>query len=136
MTPAEAEQIVLSQWVTGWADETPFVFESEERPSSISVGETSWAKVSIVDLPSEQHTLGKVTERQFLRRAAVSILVYTPTNAGTQAALLLAQQARAVFEATTVSEVNFGTGSIDRLGPVPPEYVILVTVPFDYIERK
>lgn len=135
-TPLEAENAILSRWVTLGGALAPFVFQEERQPSTISTGETAWIKVCVEDVPSEQQTLAPVLLRKFLRRAAVLITVYTPSGRGVAEALALAQSGRAVFEGTSFDGLSFYTGSLERLGPVPPEYLVLVTVPFDYRETK
>lgn len=134
--PVEAEEAILARWSVEWGTTTPFGFGSEDAPVAVSRGEEAWALLQIVDTLSEQQTLGRVTNRKFLRRGAVSVLIYTPTNQGTRQALVLAQQAREIFEAVGFSGLSFYAGSMDRIGPVPPEYLIAVAIPFDYVERK
>jgi hypothetical protein len=136
-TLLEAENAVLSRWITQWGTTTPFAFAEEALPSTISPGETAWARVQVVDLPSEQQTKAPTGLRKFLRKAGVLVTIYTPSiNQGASQALTLAQTARAVFEGVKFSGLSFFTAEIDRVGPVPPEYLINVIIPFDYVEIK
>lgn len=137
VTLPEAENFVLARWILLWGATTPFVFAQEDEPSTVRRGEVNWVEVNIVDEPAdEQQTLAPTGARKFLRRAAVSITIHVPSNKGTSGALQLAQQARAVFEGTKFDGLSFYTAQVERLGSAPPEYLILVTCPFDYVETK
>lgn len=135
-TLVEAENVVLSQWITEWGTTTPFAFTEERQPSTVSRGETDWALVQVVDVEREQQTLNKDGIRRFLSEAVVSITIYTPSGKGTARALALAQQAREVFEGKRIGVLSFLPAQVERLGSIPPEYLVLVTCPFDYTEVK
>ncbi len=135
-TPLEAEQAILTRWVSEWGTTTPFVFTEERQPDAIQTGETDWVLFQVVDVDTEKQTLGREGNRRFLRRAAVSITIYVPSGKGVARALELAQQARTVFEGIRLGDLSFFPADIERIGSVPPEYLILVTCPFDYTERK
>jgi hypothetical protein len=137
MTTADvAEDAILNRWIDQWGTTTPFVFAEEQLPSTIQRGETSWANVTIQDTETEQLTKAPVGLRKFLRRAAVQVIIYTPTNAGMRSALLLAEQARTVFEGIRLGAITFYAARLDRLGPVPPENLVLMTCPLEYVEIK
>lgn len=135
-TALQAEEAILSRWVTAWGTTTPYAFEEEETPADVTRGETAWARLIILDRPGEQHTLGPEGSRRFLRRGQVEVQIYTPSNQGTSEALSRAQEARAVFEGVSFSGLSFIDGEMVRVGPAPPEYQVSVIVPFDYEETK
>lgn len=135
-TITEAEQTVLTHWVTSWGATTAYVFEEEELPAGVVRGQASWVRLVVVDRPSDQESLGPVGGRKYRRRAWVAIQIFTPSNQGVAGALQLADQARDVFEGLSLSGLDFVDGQVNRVGDVPPEYQVNVIVPFDYEQTK
>lgn len=135
-TALEAEQAVLSRWVTSWGATTPYVFEEEELPSGVTRGQSDWVRVVVVDRPSAQESLGAQGERKYRRRAWVVMQVFTPSNHGVARGVALANQARDVYEGLSLGGLDFVDGQINRIGNVPPEYQVNVVVPFDYQQTK
>lgn len=140
-TPLEAEQIILSHWLTNWVVggkiRTPTAFEEEQVPSTVRIGETEWAYVYVQDIESSQQTHGSIGRRRFLRKAQVVIALFVPQGVGTNKALGLAQEARTIFEGIRLDGLaNFLRADIVRVGPKPPEYQVNVLCPFEYTEIK
>ena len=140
-TPLEAEQIILNHWLTNWvsggAKRTSTAFEEENKPDDVEIGVSSWVYLYVQDVDSEQLSHGAVGYRKFLRKAQVTVDIYTPQNQGIASALSLADEARTVFEGQDISPLkNFIGSDIVRVGPKPPEYQISVICPFEYVEVK
>ena len=136
-TAAEAEQLVYSQFLTEWGATTPVALEEEKIPAGVSIGETAWVYVYVQDYDTYQQTQGPVGSRKFLRKAQVVIRIIVPQGAGTSQAIALAEQARAVFEGVDLNPLkNFIAAPIERVGPMPPEYIVVVRCPFEYTEIK
>lgn len=136
-TPAEAEQLIYNRFLTEWGTTTPVTLEEEKIPAAVVLGATPWVYLYVQDYDTYQQTQGRIGNRKFIRRAQVVIRIMVPQIAGTDLAITLAQQARTVFEGISLEPLkNFLASPIERVGPMPPEYIVVVRCPFEYEEIK
>lgn len=136
-TPSEAEQLIYARFLDQWGSTTPVALEEEQVPAGVSVGETAWVYVYVQEIERQQLSHGSIGSRKFLQKSQVVIRIYVPQGAGTQLATNLAQQARTIFEGVRLDPLqNFYKADIERVGPQPPEYIVAVICPFEYVEMK
>lgn len=142
-TISEAEQIILSKWLSDWVvgsnPRTPTSFEEERIPSNVRPGEDPWVYLYVQEIPNgrRQDAHGTTGSRKFLQKSQIQIAIFTPSNAGTKLATDLAHEARTIFEGISLPPLqNFTKGDIVRVGSKPPEFQINVICPFEYVEVK
>ena len=111
-----------------------FTMENEPAPEG-AIG-TSWARVAVRHLISKQQTLGQSPTRQFMRRAVLTVQVFTPAGGGVGAALDLAHAVRAVFEGLTSGGITFGEVTPRELGTDGHWFQTNVDAVFTYYETK
>ena len=111
-----ATEAVYQKAVTYWTS-TPFVFKNEDE-QDLYRGSVAWTRWSVVEIGSEQETLGAKGQRRYKRTCLLTVQVFTPTNSGTSQAGALTEEARALFEGEEFSELDFIDGvNILDLGP-------------------
>lgn len=140
-TLAEAEQLVLRHWLDNWvvggSPRTETSFEEERIPDGVSVGEDSWVYLSILEIDRSQLTKGRPGNRKFLQKSQIRIAIYTPQSQGTSLAKTLAHEARTIFEGIQLNPLqNFIGADVVSVGPRPPEFIMTVVQPFEFIEVK
>lgn len=130
----DARSAVYSRWTN--AAVLPFsrwCFDNEKYDPPPS----NWARVSVLQLGSEQETLGPVGGRRYNRRASVIIKLYGPIELGAKPLDLLAQTTRNLFEGVTFSELRFSKGVLVREGQPDGRWDLrVVEAEFDYPETK
>jgi len=112
MTASEARVIVYNHFKDNWSPPNPavtnYVFDNEAfDPEGIS----EWLKVSMKGTGGGQETLGESGNRVFRRRAVLQIQIYTTVDQGLLRLDALAEAARDLFEAKTISLVMFNNST-------------------------
>lgn len=135
---SQARETVYQHWV----DNVPsgldaWTFENEEgfrEPDQ----DTAWARVSVRHLDGGQETLGGTGNRKFRRNAAVAVQVFTPRGGGLGAGDDLAAEILTLFEAKSISGLDFVNGTISEIPPGDDEKTFQhnIVVRFDYEEIK
>lgn len=130
-------QSILDHFLIEWNNETAVVLENEQFSAEDSAAD-EWIRISLREDLSEQHTLGKIGNRKFLRPSRVLIQVFTKQGeGGTERLNQLSVMARDILEGTNaIDDVDFYVGSIR---PLPPEEYwqgVVVDIEFDYTETK
>lgn len=139
MTEAEAVEAVYQRWKAVWdvlhASDCPYVFEN--KPFNEPSPPTQWARVSMRQVDSNQHTLGTLGTRQWQRDAAVWVQLYRPLGEGTASLTGLVDDVRAVFEGASFDGV-FPAGSprMQTIGTDGNWYSAAVICPIFYYEQR
>lgn len=132
-------QALCNAFLAEFGEDTPVAFDNEVLQT-----EPTWMRMRVVELASEQKTLGRKGNRKFQRDCAVLVQVFEPAEGrvdgegGVHGVLGLAEQVRRFFEGETISGAKFHAGGIgpDRLDADSGGRwtVQLVTVPFYFQE--
>lgn len=145
MTEAEAYEAVCQRWKAVWdtlhsttsTDSTyaPYVFENKKLPEPTP--QVPWARVTMRQLDSNQHTLGGPGRRQFQRDAAVWVQLFRPLGEGMASLAGLVDDVRAVFEGAAFDGVDpAGSPRMQTIGQDGNWYLVLVICPVTYYETR
>jgi hypothetical protein len=124
----EAYEAVCQRWKEKWdelhstdpedASYCPYVFENKKFPEPAP--RHQWARVTMRSVDSQQHTLGTLGSRQFLREAMVWVQVFRPVGEGMATVRALVDDVREVFEAVKFGGIEpAGAGRMITTGPNP-----------------
>lgn len=151
MTPIEAHKAILQRWLTQWhvlvggtqaAPTVPYAIDNRklQQPSP------PFARVEIVNLGSDQHTLGPAGRRRFERTGFIEVRLYGPAGQGRGSTDTLAEYVRDIYEATRIGAdgEERGITTFAMNGPLevrddkefPDLWCVLCRVPFWYHERR
>lgn len=135
-TPDAAREAVLERFVaqtTLPADRYTFDNEAFDPPA----GQT-WVRLTVRHLPSPQATLGPPGRRRYTRHARVLAQVFAPTDAGTRAADLVAQEVRGIFEGHSFDGLAFSPSADFRELPEDDAgwWGLVLDAPFSYQETR
>lgn len=140
MTQYEAVKALYQRWMSAWpaaSTNVPFVFDNDV------IAETAtYARVKVEDLASDQHTLGPVGSRKWLRTGLVRVVVKSPANVGRKAADNLAAAVRSTLEGVRLAASGTEEGvftfaaTSEELSPDAQYWVLSMTVPFQYYEVR
>ena len=129
----DAKILMYNAFTAGWSGRTPIAFDNEE----FTQPDISWVRVTVRNRVSNQETLGKRTNRKFLRLGAVFVQVFTPIDEGTAESDELAEAARNIFEGERLSgEVWFTNVETRETGSDGNMYQTLVEALFTYEQIK
>jgi len=132
-TPYEAENAAVQRWFANWTGTAQTFLEGEDAKPTRGVAHSV---LTVVQTGGQQRTLGRTNNRRFRRTSEVQIQINTPSDSGTKQANTLAQEARAIFEATSFGGLRFFAADIQKIGVDGEWLIFLVTCPFDYQEIK
>lgn len=135
LTENEARQAADSQFVTVWADLTPYALENESfRPDVAG----RHALFQLIDTDSRQETMGAAPNRQFLRSVTARLDLWDDVDRGRTRLDECVRRFRTAFEAVTFSGLRFyGTTPVQVIGPDGRgKYRLRVEAPGDYEETK
>lgn len=132
-TLSEVRNSIYTYFIDQWGATSEFTFDNEKfNPPN----NTKWVRVSVRHRTSTQDTLGSVGTRQYERRGAVIIQVFTPLNGGTAEADSLVQTLQTMFEGVNIGEANVYEVPITEIGPSEEFYRVDVEALFVYNETK
>lgn len=146
MNQSQASIAIYQQWMNTWPALTtaivpttgvPFVFDNDVNDES-----PTYARVKVLHGNSDQHSLGAVGNRRFIRDGVIQITLKTPANTGRINTDVMVAACRSVYEgnrlASTTSEpgvvceaVDAGKDSTDG-----QYWSSVVTVPFTFYETR
>lgn len=131
----EAREAIFSQFVTAWADATPYSLQNEDL-STDNLSE--WARIVVLNTASQQDTLGVAGSRQFERLGSAIVSIFVKGGTGTQRLDELAAIAVNAFEGFTftISSVTFLDVTVNEIGPDESWYQYNVVANFRYFETK
>lgn len=141
MTLAEARKAIVERFLAVWEllDPTvPLALDNEQlRPPADG---SAHARLSIRVAASGQATLAPVGSREFQRRGAVFVQIFTAVDEGTATADAYAQTAGDVFEGVSFDGLHFQ--AVVTRNPVPDRgtqgryWMTVVECPFWFHETK
>lgn len=140
MNQYDAKKAILQRWMTLWpaaSSNVPYVFDNDVRDES-----ATYARVRIIDLPSEQWTLGAPGNRKFQRTGDIEVELKGPGNVGSKQLDQLTSAVRSVFESVRFGVTDGEQGvttfaSSSFVEATDGQYWILViTTPFEYYEVR
>jgi hypothetical protein len=129
----EAREVIYDHFETEWSGLAEYTYENEEFDPPT---DTSWVRLAVRNRDGGQETLGATGNRRFLRRGAVMVQVFTPTDQGTFEADTIATEVLDMFEQTNVDGVRFRDGVIRELPADGGLYRNNVEIEFEYEETK
>lgn len=127
-----AREAVYDRWNTQWGATTPFTFDNEK----FSTPDVPWARLTVRNTQSAQHTLGAVGNRRFRRLASVFVQLYDIVDNGLATLDGLAQTARGIFEGVSFSGLAFNNVVVRESGADGKWFQVVVEAFFDYEETK
>lgn len=138
MTPNEAHEALLAQFVTDWTGNVnsasvPYHFE-EERVSPET--EDEYVVVTFGEQGRNQHTLGSTGNRRFRSRERVVMQIFVPRNTGTQRGEELSLIARNIFEQRAVGSVDCYDSARRKAGSSGKHSQWIVSVDFSFDETR
>lgn len=99
--------------------------------------ETTWARITVVELDSRQVSMGDIGNRRFDNDGMILVNCFAPLGKGAQAALVLAQVAKTVFGSVAFSDLHTFAATHRILGKDPDGWwVVVVEIRFRYYEIK
>lgn len=134
-TQNQAREAVYLRWNTQWSATTPFIFENENN-KVLDSADDPWARLTVRNTGSEQHTLGAVGNRRFRRFASVFVQLYALVDEGLATLDTLAQTVRGIFEGVSFSGLSFNNVVVRESGADGKWYQVVVEAFFDYEETK
>lgn len=131
----EVKNLIYNTFNINWDEPNiPYTKDNSrfETPSS-----SPWIRLTVRNRISNQETLGKKTNRKFLRSGSIYGQVFVPINTGTSEADRIAQKIRDIFEGERIDESVWITNSdVREVGPDGDWYQFLVESFFTYEETK
>lgn len=97
---------------------------------------TAWARLTIQANDGNQETLGRATNRRFVKRGVLFVQVFTITDGATNENDGLVQECLDLFEGVGLSGLYFNNGRIRTIGPTDKYYQQNVVFDFTYYEIK
>ncbi len=129
----EARQAIQKRFILEWADETPFVLFNEQ----FKIPDNSdWAELSVVNIVSNQETLGKSGNRKYFRAGKIFLSINVRSGTGTQRADFLSKKANDIFEGEKFDGVFVNDCLIREFGQNGRFLKYLVECDFFYYETK
>lgn len=139
MTEAEAYEAVCQRWKAVWdtlhPTDAPSCFENKKfnEPDP----ESSWARVTMRQLDSNQHTLGAPGSRKWQRDAAIWVQLFRPLGEGMASLASLVDDVRAVFEGVSFGGIDpAGSPRMQTVGQDGKWFLVLVICPVTYYETR
>lgn len=138
MTPAAAHKAILQHWITQIAIRAPsLVFTIDNR--KLTQPTPPFAQVSILNLGSDQRTIGAPGNRRFERSGFIDVSLYGARDRGRGELDTLAEAVIEIFEAIDLSGLRTYATSVREIRndrEYPDLWVLLCRVPFEYHDRR
>lgn len=131
---SDAVEIVKQRWATAWGATTTYTFDNEAFDSEALTA--AWVRLAVRHFPLGQRSIGDVGNRKFDRGGSVLMQIFSPRDAGLDAAYTLAETARSAFEGKSFGGVWCYAAEVREIGPDGRWYQLNVEVPFRYEEVK
>lgn len=149
MNRFDARKAILSWWMARWhtkvggtqdAPTVPYAIDNRRMTQS-----TTFAVVSVSNLPSEQVTMGRPGARRFERPGWIDVRLYGPRDQGAGALDTLAEYVKDIFESTRIGAIGEHRGittyatSVGELRgdkEYPDLWVLLCRTGFEFHERR
>jgi hypothetical protein len=134
---AEAQQACYVRFLAQWSGTAAgnVVFENEGH-AAVDAQELPWVRVSVQETGGGQESLGPTGSRKYRRRARVAVQVFTPDDSGARQGALLAEQARAIFEGSAFSDLDFYDATVTPQGLDEKWLVTVMLATFEFYETK
>lgn len=135
MTPSEAHRAILAHFVAEWADETPYSIDNRR----LTQPTPPFAQVDIVNLNSDQVTLGRPGARRFERSGFIDVRLYGARDEGRGVLDALAERVIEIFEAIDISGMRTYAATINEIRgdrEFPDLWCLLVRTPWETHHRR
>lgn len=129
----EARQVVYNTFVDDWGNETPYDLEDDDFTEPES---GNWVRLTLKGLPGGQETQGRPGNRRYIRRGLIVVEVYGQPRTGEYNEDVYAERIRDLFEGKVINGVVFNDGNITPDGTRDNWRRVLVTIQFQYYEKK
>lgn len=151
MTPIDAHKAIYQRWLSTWhtlaggsqaAPTVPYAIDNRklQQPSP------PFARVEIVNLGSDQHTMGPPGQRRFERAGFIEVRLYDEAGQGRGRTDTLAEYVRTIYESTRIGAIGEERGitTYAMNGPLevrddkefPDLWCVLCRIPFEYHHRR
>lgn len=150
MTPTDAHKAILQAMISTWhtlvggtqeAPAVPYAIDNRK----LAQPATTFASVEIVNLGSDQVTMGPAGRRRFERTGFIDVKLYGPRDQGRGQLDTLAEHVRTIYEATRLGAIGEDRGIVTyamttreiRNDPEFPDlWCLLCRIPFEYYHRR
>lgn len=132
-TETEALNEVYTQFMTQWGTTTPYTFENEGFTPPTAA---AWVRLSVIELAGGQQTLGRVSNRKYLRENQAVLQIFTPKDTGKLRSQELVRLFRTIFEGARYSGLRFYDATWNTVGHDGVFDQVNAEVNFDYQEIK
>ncbi len=129
----EARKSIQDAFTASWAGETLHDFDNGDFKIPERV---DWVRVVVRVRTRTQKTLGRVGNRKFDTKAAVSAQVFVPVETGTFDADRLSLKLANIFDATRFDGLSFEAAVVRESGVSGEFFQYNVEIPFDFEEIK
>lgn len=110
-----ARKLIYNRFINQWNDETPFGFDNEEFDPPDN---SPWVRLTVRNQVSNQSSLGKKSNRKFIREGSIIVQVFAPIEEGTSELDRLSELIRDMFEGERLSsDVWVNQTDIREVGP-------------------
>ncbi len=129
MTPSEARNEIMKRYLTEFSGQFPIALDNKKfvKPDG-----TKWVRLSIQFNSGAQDSLGKVTNRKFVKWGLVFVQVFTPSNKGTNDNDDLCHAALNLLDGVRINNLWMYNGKIDTIGSDGEYYQQNVVVDFEF----
>lgn len=135
MTPADAYKAILQRFIAQWDDRTPYAIDNRKLVSPTP----PFAAVSIVNVGSDQVTMGRPGHRRFERSGFIDVRLYGARDNGRGELDTLADAVVEIFEAIDISGLRTYATSVTEVRDdkeFPNLWCLLVRTGFEYHHRR
>lgn len=139
-TVSQAREAIYQAFVDAWDPpggplKSAYTFDNEQFDPPTSA---AWVRLTVRHNDSDQTTLGRQGNRKFGRPGSVLVQVFLPTDTGRASADSLADDARDIFEGTSLAgtTVRFYGATVREAGKDGKWDLTIVEAPFDYEQTK
>lgn len=150
MTPGDAYKAILQRWISTWhtlvggtqaAPTIPYAVDNRKLQQPA----TRFASVEIVNVGSDQATMGAPGFRRFERLGFIDVRLFGPRDQGRGQLDALAEHVRTLYESTRLGAIGEDRGLVTyamdtteiRNDPEFPDlWCLLCRIPFYYHHRR
>lgn len=129
----EARKSIQDTFEAAWGSETVYDYDNSDFTMP---EDANWVRLVVRVRTRTQTSLGRVGNRKFNTKAAVSAQVFVPVEEGTFDADRLSKKLADIFDGTRFDSLSFKAAVVRESGASGEFFQYNVEVPFDFEEIK